>query len=429
MKPSLLVRVFYFLGVPPATTIFPDFDSLRPPSRCPLPVLDSQAVFKAVLRAPCGRPKTAKKPARESVGCPFPSLTRNRYLYTMTDYIIVGAGLAGLAFAQTALENGKSILVFDNDSQHSSQTAAGVYNPVILKRFSRLQDAQQQLDSVKAFYADIESLIGKKYNIDLPILRRFASIEEQNNWFIASEKEGLSPFLSTNIVRDKFPGIDSPFDFGLVKQTGFVDTQAFLADFRRFLKVAGSFSEESFDYARLEQKEDFVQYGNIQAKNIVFCEGFGIKSNPNFNYLPLEGTKGEIIVIRTNLKIDAIIKGGVFILPNGDGTFKVGATYEWIDKTEIPSEAGKQELIEKLKEIISVDFEIIEQKAGIRPTVKDRKPMLGTHDKYPNFHILNGLGTRGVMLAPTMAKLLYDKIENGAEIPSNVNIARFPHDA
>ncbi|MBD3583330.1 NAD(P)/FAD-dependent oxidoreductase [Flavobacterium selenitireducens] len=344
----------------------------------------------------------------------------------MTDYIIVGAGLAGLAFAQTALKHDKSIVVFENDSQHSSQTAAGVYNPVILKRFSSLQDAQQQLDSVREFYTDIASRIGKKYNIDMPILRRFASVEEQNNWFIASEKDGLSPFLSTKLVRDKFPGIDSPFDFGLVQQTGFVDTQAFLADFRQFLKACGFYREQSFDYSRLDQKDGFVQFGDVQARHVVFCEGFGIKSNPYFNYLPLEGTKGEVIVIKAALDIEAIVKGGVFILPIGGGTYKVGATYEWHDKTEIPSESGKQELIEKLKEIVSVDFEIIDHRAGIRPTVKDRKPMVGTHPTYPNLHILNGLGTRGVMLGPTMAKLLYENIENGAQIPSNVNITRFP---
>jgi glycine/D-amino acid oxidase-like deaminating enzyme len=345
----------------------------------------------------------------------------------MTDYIIVGAGLAGLAFAQTALKNGKSILVFDDNSQNSSQTAAGVYNPVILKRFSRLENAQQQLDSVSDFYSEIEETTGLKYNIDMPILRRFASVEEQNNWFIASEKEGLSPFLSTTIVRDKIDGIASPFDFGLVLQTGYVDTKAFLDDFRQFLMRIESYSSDAFDYSKLVQNDEFVQYGNVKAKHIVFCEGFGMKSNPYFNYLPLEGTKGEIIVVKADIDAKAIIKGGVFILPIGNGTFKVGATYEWTDKTEVPTEAAKNELIEKLKEIITVDFEVVDQKAGIRPTVKDRKPLVGTHPQSNRLHILNGLGTRGVMLGPTMAKLLYESIENKTEIPSNVTITRFPH--
>ncbi|NUY81779.1 FAD-binding oxidoreductase [Flavobacterium sp. MAH-1] len=343
----------------------------------------------------------------------------------MKDYIIVGAGLAGIAFAETVINEGKSALVFDNDSQHSSQTAAGVYNPVILKRFSRLQDAQQQLDSMQQFYVQVESRIGRKYNFDKQILRRFASVEEQNNWFIASEKDGLSPFLSGTLVRDKFNDIDSPFDFGLVLQTGYVDTMAFLSDYKRFLEASGSYVNESFDYSKLTQKEGFVEYGTIKARHIVFCEGFGIKSNPYFNHLPLEGTKGEVIIIKANLEMDVIVKGGVFILPLGNKTFKVGATYEWTDKTEMPTESAKLELIEKLKEIVKVDFEIVDQKAGIRPTVKDRKPLIGTHPNFPNFHILNGLGTRGVMLGPTSAKTLYESIENGTEIPASVNITRF----
>lgn len=345
----------------------------------------------------------------------------------MKDYIIVGAGLAGIAFAETAIQNGKSVLVFDNDSQHSSQTAAGVYNPVILKRFSRLQEAQLQLDSMREFYAQVASRIGKKYNFDKPILRRFTSVEEQNNWFIASEKEGLSPFLSGALVRDKFHGIDSPFDFGLVFQTGYVDTQAFLDSYKQFLGKSGSYVGDSFDYSKLKQKEGFVEYGNTKARHIVFCEGYGIRSNPYFNYLPLEGTKGEIIVIKADLEIDAIVKGGVFILPLGNRMFKVGATYEWTDKTEIPTESARQELIEKLREIIKVDFEVVDQKAGIRPTVKDRKPLIGTHPDFPNVHVFNGLGTRGVMLGPTSAKTLYEAIENGAEIPKEVNITRFPY--
>jgi len=37
----------------------------------------------------------------------------------MTDYIIVGAGLAGICFAETALQNGKTILVLmENKNLH-----------------------------------------------------------------------------------------------------------------------------------------------------------------------------------------------------------------------------------------------------------------------------------------------------------------------
>ena len=70
----------------------------------------------------------------------------------------------------------------------------------------------------------------------------------------------------------------------------------------------------------------------------------------------------------------------------------------------------KNELIEKIKESIDCNFEVIEHFAGVRPTVNDRKPLLGRHPIYSNLYILNGLGTRGVLLGPSMAKDLFDFI-------------------
>jgi UDP-galactopyranose mutase len=64
----------------------------------------------------------------------------------MLDYIIVGSGLAGIAFSEIALENDKTIFVFNNQSQNSSRIAGGLYNPVILKRFSEVWKAKEQLD-------------------------------------------------------------------------------------------------------------------------------------------------------------------------------------------------------------------------------------------------------------------------------------------
>jgi glycine/D-amino acid oxidase-like deaminating enzyme len=345
----------------------------------------------------------------------------------MIDYIIVGAGLAGLAFAETALQHGKSILVFDDNSLHSSSVAAGVYNPVILKRFSGISGAQQQLDAMKQYYKAVERRLNADFNHPMPVLRKFSSVEEQNNWFAASDKPALSPFLSTKLVTKPFADIASPFGFGEVLQTGFVDTKAFVCAYRRYLENNGMLVNAAFGYEALEVSGTHVSYGNTDARHIVFSEGFGIRGNPFFNYLPLAGTKGELIVIRsTELSLtDAIIKSDVFIIPLGKGLFKVGATYEWDDKTETPTQAAKSELIEKLEKLIGCAYEIVSHEAGIRPTIKDRKALIGTHPQHKNLHVLNGLGTRGVMLAPKMAQTLFDSIESGEEIAPEINIGRF----
>lgn len=344
----------------------------------------------------------------------------------MLDYLIVGSGLAGISFAEIALKNNKSILVIDDKSQNSSQIAGGLYNPVILKRFSEVWKAQEQLVLMDQFYNQIEAKLDRKFNFKLPILRKFFSIEEQNNWFSASDKINLAPFLSTKLITTKYNSIDSPFDYGEVLHTGYVDTAGLLDSYKNYLRDKDLLIEKSFDYALIEFFDFGIQYQNIQARHIIFAEGFGLHKNPYFNYLPLDGTKGELFIIKApNLDLDVIVNTSVFILPIGNDFYKVGATYNWEDKTDLPTEEGKQELLARIKEIITCDFEIAEHFAGVRPTVKDRRPLVGTHHERKSVHILNGLGTRGVMLGPAMAKVLYENIENEIPLDTEVNIQRF----
>jgi glycine oxidase len=344
----------------------------------------------------------------------------------MKDFIIVGGGLAGISFAETAYFNNKSFIVISDTSHNSSLVAAGIYNPVILKRFSLPQNSQLHLDYMKPFYNVIEKRLNIKFDFELPVYRKFASVEEQNDWFTAADKPALAPFLDTQIIHDKYDYLPSPFGFGKVLRTGYVDTDVLTEGYHDFLKQQDCLLKEIFNYNSLNISEDSVTYKDIRAKHIIFAEGFGLHSNPYFRYLPLDGTKGELLVIKApELKLNVAVNAGVFILPMGNDIYKVGATYEWEDKTAVPTDAGKAELVEKLNEVINCEYEIMQHLAGIRPTTKDRKSLIGTHHQYKNVHLLNGLGTRGVMLGPYMAKELYESIEHGTPIKREINLNRF----
>lgn len=344
----------------------------------------------------------------------------------MIDYLIVGGGIAGLCFAELCLQNNKNFIVITDNSQNSSRIAGGLYNPVILKRFTGLEDAEVQLDYLDDFYNQIEQRTGVKINFPLPLLRKFFSIEEQNNWFIAADQPKMTPFLSTKICVKSIPGIEAPFNYGRVLRTGYLDTAVFLDSYQSFLANSNLLSKQTFDHSKLSVEDDCVKYGDIAAKKIIFAEGFGMHANPYFNYLPLDGTKGELFVIKApDLKLEEIINTSVFILPLGNDLFKVGATYNWKDKTDLPTDEGREELISRIKEILLCDFEIVEHYAGVRPTVKDRKPLLGNHEVYKKLFILNGLGTRGVMLGPYAANILFQFAEYETEIPLHYSINRF----
>ena len=344
------------------------------------------------------------------------------------DYIIVGLGLAGLAFAEELSNAKKTFLVFEDYSQTSSLVACGVYNPVVLRRFTAVWKGAEQLDVAMTFYENLEQKLNQKVDEKFSIKRVFKSIEEQNNWFAASDKPLLKPFLNPNIEIKKVAGIVGNCGFGTVNKTGRIDTLKLVNSYRKFLNDNNLIRYEKFEHLKVKVKfsAETISYKDVSCQHIIFCEGFGIKENPFFNNLPLEEAKGELITIHApELNIDFLLKSALFVIPLGNNKYKVGATFNHVDKTSVPTDNGKLELVDKLKKVIDVPYKIIEQFAGIRPTTKDRRPFIGLHKKYPKLAVLNGLGTRGVMIAPTMAKNLFNHLEKGLALDEEVDIKRF----
>ena len=342
------------------------------------------------------------------------------------DYIIVGLGLAGLAFTEELIQAKKTFIVFEDASQTSSLVAGGVYNPVVLRKFTAVWKAAEQLDLAIPFYERLEQKLQIKFDEKFVIKRAFKSIEEQNNWFSASDNPVLKRFLNATIENKKVAGVVGDFGFGTVNETGRIDTLKLVKAYRNFLMDEKCIRFEKFEHAKLKVSAEKITYKEIECKQVVFCEGFGMKANPFFNDLPLAEAKGELITIHApELNIDFLLKSALFLIPLGKNNYKVGATFNHIDKTAAPTESGKLELVEKLKKVIDVPYEIIDQTAGIRPTTNDRRPFIGIHKEHARLAVLNGLGTRGVMLAPTMARNLFNYIEKGTPLDLDIDIKRF----
>ena len=342
------------------------------------------------------------------------------------DYIIVGSGLASIMFAEQLRTHQKSFVVISDRSQQASLVASGLYNPVVLKRFTAAWNAASHLETAIPKYISLEKLLGVKLDYVVPIHRVFNSVQEQNNWFLACDKPLLTPFLNPKLVDNKNNSVKAPFGFGEVNATGRIDTQKLIETYRTFLSQMNQYISATFDYEALIETPEGLCYESIQAKHIVFTEGFGIHKNPYFKKLPLEGTKGELITIYApQLQLSPILKSSIFVIPMEGDHYLVGSTYEWTDKTNIPTSEAKSQLLEKLERLVTCDFEVVNQRAGIRPTVSDRRPLVGRHPNHQKMYVLNGLGTRGVSIAPAMAEALYAFIETDAPLPEEIDISRF----
>jgi len=242
-----------------------------------------------------------------------------------------------------------------------------------------------------------------------------------------SEGNPLKKFISKIETSSAFSGqANDPFGGVITESSGYLDTVSFMETIRNYLNDKKVYRETFFDFDRLIIQKEKILYDDIQAMKIIFCDGIGINVNPFFNWIPVLPLKGETLTITLSKKPEVIFNRGVYVVPTKDEKiYTVGATYNPDDTTRGVTATARIELEEKLKDLIKIPFTINHQNWGMRPTTPDRKPVIGSHPEFENLIIFNGLGTKGVSLAPYFSGLLTRWLEDKWEIPYEVNIERF----
>ncbi|MDC7994314.1 NAD(P)/FAD-dependent oxidoreductase [Altibacter sp. HG106] len=341
------------------------------------------------------------------------------------DYIIVGLGIGGLALARRLEERGHSFVVFDTQEDGATAVAGGTINPVVLKRFKAVWKASEFFESAQHFYRDLQKDLSPEFLDEIPVRRILQSAEEQNDWLVASDSEQCKTFLRSQIAVNPYEAIKAPFGLGTVRNTLQLKTPLLLEGFRSYLQHQQRWVNESFAYDQLQRVEGVLQYKQWQAKRVIFCEGVGALRNPYFlpkNILP---KKGEYITIRApKLELDAVLKGPFFIIPLGKDTYRVGATFIHKDLSPTPTSGSLETLEKALIKMLHCNYEIIGRSVGMRPTVADRKPLLGWFET-DQLCFMNGLGTRGLFMAPLLATWLLDALEGAQPLPTEVDLKRF----
>lgn len=343
---------------------------------------------------------------------------------TTVDYIIVGQGLAGSCLALQLMEQGKKVVVIDRKHENSATAiAAGLFNPITGRNMSKTWLADVLFPYLHEFYARAEQLTSSTFFHPMSLYRPFVSIEEQNEWMGKSANASLSDYVEAvhtspieeHQVQNEFGGL-------MLKQCGYVNTVLFSEAVRKYMLQTNILLDEDFREEELLIESDTVQYLQYKAKKIIFCQGE--LSGKLFSWLPIRPLKGETLTISTPAEVSKIYNRGVYVVP---GIWKVGATYQFNDITRSITEGGLHELKSKLDELVCFPYSVVAQSWGMRPTTPDRRPILGPHPEHQNVVIFNGLGTKGVSLAPYFSKVLATWLENGTPVNKEVDIHRYKH--
>lgn len=344
-------------------------------------------------------------------------------------YLIVGQGIAGTLLSYFLLKANQNVLVIDNFHQNAaSKAAAGIINPITGRHYLKSWKIDELLPFAKQTYQELGNLLQTRFYYERNVIRTFANAKEENDWLTHSIAPGYAPYIADRADIGNYKNKTTPaFGYGEVLQGAQVDLPLLISQFRNFLISENRLIEEAFDFEQLHFEPLHLHYKNIIADTIIFCEGAKARENPYFNYLPLQGDKGEALIVQIpGAGFEKILKQNIFIVPlQKDDLYWVGATYHRHFDNDLPSEAGKSYLLKHLQHLLTVPFEVVDHRAAVRPTVRDRRPLLGLHPQFPQLAIFNGLGTKGSSLAPFWARHFTQFLLDRLLLDASVGIQRF----
>lgn len=343
-------------------------------------------------------------------------------------FLVVGQGIAGTFVAKALADKEESFVVVDAYQPLTpSRIAGGAFNPLVFKRLTKSWMADKILPVMHRAVGELEDKTGTELLKRYPLYKIFSGEPDIQFWQERIEKAELADYADTIPSRDITDRmINMPYGAGKVNGAGRVLLKPMLAGFRAVLMEQGQLIEDNFDYGALEATSTGYNWKGIEAEHLIFCEGPSISQNPYFNFLPFKSTKGEVLTIEfTNEFPEVMINKRATIIPQTNGLYKFGSTYNWVDLDTEPTREALLELKLKLKNITTKAYEIKEHLASVRPTSNDRRPIIGAHPKYKNMWIFNGMGSKGMMLAPYFSEELIEHILKAKPLNEAVLVARF----
>jgi glycine oxidase len=315
-----------------------------------------------------------------------------------SDYLIAGAGIAGLSLALELVSRGASVTVLDAGQalRQTSWAAAGMLavddplNPPALLPLSRLS---------AALYPEFLDRIADLSGVRVPF-QTTATLE-------AGDPEG-----ALADPRELVPALDpGSYRFHLLAERS-VDPRQLAAALLAAVRAAGIDLREHTPLERVHANADCVR---VQSASGVFAASRLIDCMGSWSPAPVSPRKGQMlaVAIPPGLDLACVVRvPGIYIVPRTEGPNAgraiLGATLEdaGFDLTVHPSDilslnAKAVELIPALAEA-----EFLESWCGLRPATADGLPILGATERQPRYVLATGHFRNGILLAPATARIV-----------------------
>ena len=343
-----------------------------------------------------------------------------------TEFLIIGQGVSGTWLSYYLQKANRSFIVIDNDQPNSaSRVAAGIINPVTGRRIVKTWMIDELLSFLVPAYEELGCELSIKA-IEKKSLIDFHPTPQMKIAFDERVKENADLLFHPDDQWQYQNIFNYDLGFGVVDPCYVINLKEILPAWRKKLLSNNQLLEESFEISELNQTDADINYKNITAEKIIFCDGIHSSQNPFFKNLPFALNKGEALLIESpGIPSTHIFKKGMMLTSIQKDLFWLGSNYLWEFPDDQPTELFRKQTELLVRSWLKVPFKIVDHKASVRPANIERRPFVGFHPTYKNVGILNGMGTKGCSLAPFFAKQLTDHLNSGNEILAEADIKRF----
>jgi len=340
----------------------------------------------------------------------------------MQKMLIVGCGLSGICLSHHLIAREIQVTILDNGVNNSSRIAAGMINPLVFRRMTKSWRVDEFLPYAKEYYNTLEQRLNQQFFHPIVIRRFFSSLQERQFWEERQHQPEFKNYMFELTEQDnKVHEYANEFGSGRVNNAAHIDAELFLEKSKKELKNLVDYRNFELDYSEIDP--DLGTFSGESFDLIIFAEGYLGIDNPWFKHLPLTQTKGETLTIKLGeLVTNESLNRKCFLLPLDSTTFKIGSNYNWDDPTTHPTEEAKRDILHHLTFLTPEIPVVLEHHAGVRPTTKDRRPFIGVHADFPRLAIFNGLGAKGYLIAPLLAKEFVDFLFDGTTLDRECDI-------
>lgn len=326
------------------------------------------------------------------------------------DILIVGQGLAGTLLAWEFERAGIPFTIVDTGhAAAATLAAAGIINPITGRRLVKSWRIDSLLPAARAAYREIEAVLGVPLWHEMRVRRRFADERERAVWHDKHARGELQPY-----------GGAGDEDGFWIEGAARVDLPRLLAAARARWETSGRLRTETSDGARATERHELV----------IDCTGRATALAREFSFVPWEFSHGEVLELDVKgapLEPDVILNRRHWVVPTGPATALVGATHEPGKREPGPTAAGRAVLEASARELLGEarTWTVRVQRAGLRVNLPDKHPVAGRHPANPRLGLVNGLGAKGALWAPMLARQWVNHLTEGVPFDAAVDMRRF----